>query len=1296
MDEYIQLKNKQVFIQELKDKTKIDIKDIYQLYKNEFINTCESILIENQYDFLDNFYNKMDLIIKNIYGENIFEIDESLYLTKKQCENNFVTEIYYPMYNLCSSALKKFFSKTKFKNFLVNFRPHCIYDQVPLHSCGSKFIQIFDDNHNENNTNTILYVVCTGCSKCYYTNCIRMNCHYCQIDFYSEIVNYPNNLYPATWKNYHCNNDNTLINEQMHCIICKKTLFIKNNKLFCNNCQKFFDSDIIIWTCKICNKDFKSDIKIFNPLEFKEIELAKRDAFLYKKVSKPNYLPCNCICKNEIDKFDFVHELNGKCKGLLYYSYINEKEFLVCSCCKSIYDLDKYFWNCPICGKNFITNELRFYEYFKRNNMFRKTIKDNFIYPKIKKKELGRKINNSNSQKIISDKINDKYKVYQKNNSYIKKRINSSHNSNNNSINNSANSSREIFEDNKGNSLYRNKNRKALSILLNNNNISKNNNNSNKESNSISNKYNVNSTTNSSNLNNNNFKQPQTITRITESYISKKDRISFENRINNSKYIEEKKLNIPLTTMNKNKYENENKRLYTNRPYKSIEEYINNFNYNEKNNNKNNCLNTSIKTDYGNDNNKNEEEGNINNIKKCFKKFQKNNYYHRDNSFINISNKSLFSQKTDMKFNQIYIPKKHIHKSSAPATPLYKDMKNNYSNLNNNNDQRNNNYLRYEYNYRNNHSCERRSMNNLMVNENSIHKNIQKLRELSGPKIYPIIKKNIIIGNNSKNKYNSKTALVQQNTNLNNIDKKKSFNNQRNYTNIYPNQIQNNKISTTINEEKNKFQNKMRNNNFQYKNSKKNNCMNRNSNYNTEFNYKNKSIIITKEKYNTNILNNSIDDINNNNIQNNFNNKLNNNLKKNYITNNQQNIHNKRKDKRDNNINNNDGLFVRSLNMVNKNNQSGKIIKNKCNYKKAEINEFNSNSKTGTLTKNNNNKINNNLNSTNKKNNIKKNKISKIKVEKEKPKEKEKENELNINNKENNNSYSYINEKEEEDELKTFNFDEYKIITQLGQGSFGKIYLVQNSQNELFTMKKLVYSEELDVQSVIKEYKMCYKLKHQNVVKILGIYSNKLDKTTYVVYVLMEVGMTDWEKEIKTHIEKKIPYKESELIQIIKQLIEVLSFLQKQNISHRDIKPQNILVFKNNVYKLADFGEAKQIENMTINLASNSLRGTELYMSPLLFNGLRTGQVDIKHNIFKSDVYSFGLCILFAGTLEIMSLYDIRKYVEMSDVKKYLNKMFKNKYSDKFIDLLFMLLEIHENKRPDFIDLERIIKEWRI
>ena len=128
--------------------------------------------------------------------------------------------------------------------------------------------------------------------------------------------------------------------------------------------------------------------------------------------------------------------------------------------------------------------------------------------------------------------------------------------------------------------------------------------------------------------------------------------------------------------------------------------------------------------------------------------------------------------------------------------------------------------------------------------------------------------------------------------------------------------------------------------------------------------------------------------------------------------------------------------------------------------------------------------------------------------------------------------------------------------------------------------------------------------------------------------------------------------------------------------------------------KIADFGEAKQIENMTINLICNSLRGTELYMSPLLFNGLRTGQVDIRHNVFKSDVYSFGLCILFAASLQMISLYDIRKIVDMKEVRKYLDKMIGNKYSKKFIDLVAMLLEIYEKNRPDFIQLEEIMKDW--
>ena len=110
-------------------------------------------------------------------------------------------------------------------------------------------------------------------------------------------------------------------------------------------------------------------------------------------------------------------------------------------------------------------------------------------------------------------------------------------------------------------------------------------------------------------------------------------------------------------------------------------------------------------------------------------------------------------------------------------------------------------------------------------------------------------------------------------------------------------------------------------------------------------------------------------------------------------------------------------------------------------------------------------------------------------------------------------------------------------------------------------------------------------------------------------------------------------YEESELMNILSILVKSLSILQKQNISHRDLKPQNILVFyknKNNmkdaIYKLADFGETKELYKGDKPTNRQTLRGTELYMSPILFYALRASKMMkyVKHNPYKSDVFSFG------------------------------------------------------------------------
>ena len=67
--------------------------------------------------------------------------------------------------------------------------------------------------------------------------------------------------------------------------------------------------------------------------------------------------------------------------------------------------------------------------------------------------------------------------------------------------------------------------------------------------------------------------------------------------------------------------------------------------------------------------------------------------------------------------------------------------------------------------------------------------------------------------------------------------------------------------------------------------------------------------------------------------------------------------------------------------------------------------------------------------------------------------------------------------------------------------------------------------------------------------------------------------------------------------------------------------------------------------------------------------------------------------MLYAATTSNKTLYDIRKYVEMKGLSDYIDKTLKNKYSKKLIDLIISMLEIHEQNRPDFIELEKIVNK---
>ena len=146
---------------------------------------------------------------------------------------------------------------------------------------------------------------------------------------------------------------------------------------------------------------------------------------------------------------------------------------------------------------------------------------------------------------------------------------------------------------------------------------------------------------------------------------------------------------------------------------------------------------------------------------------------------------------------------------------------------------------------------------------------------------------------------------------------------------------------------------------------------------------------------------------------------------------------------------------------------------------------------------------------------------------------------------------------------------------------------------------------------------------------------------------------------------------------------------KKAKVSHRDIKPQNVLLF-NGTYKIADFGEAK-MANM--NSEINTLRGTELFMSPVLYSGLKHDKNDVNHDPYKSDVFSLGFCFLYAATLNFDLLHKVRVIYNSNMMNEILEQNLRDKYSKVFIYILSRMLDTDENERLNFEQLVQFVND---
>lgn len=149
----------------------------------------------------------------------------------------------------------------------------------------------------------------------------------------------------------------------------------------------------------------------------------------------------------------------------------------------------------------------------------------------------------------------------------------------------------------------------------------------------------------------------------------------------------------------------------------------------------------------------------------------------------------------------------------------------------------------------------------------------------------------------------------------------------------------------------------------------------------------------------------------------------------------------------------------------------------------------------------------------------------------------------------------------------------YEIIKELTPGGFGDTYLIRNiNLDKLFVLKKYrgEFIKEKDNKNFrekfLIEINILYDLNHRNIVRIYD-YSNKENAW----YIMEYVNGGNIEEYVKSQ-----PHN---LSKIFLQAINVFSFLENKNICHRDIRVNNILVTKEGILKIIDFGFGKIIEN---------------------------------------------------------------------------------------------------------------------
>jgi len=193
----------------------------------------------------------------------------------------------------------------------------------------------------------------------------------------------------------------------------------------------------------------------------------------------------------------------------------------------------------------------------------------------------------------------------------------------------------------------------------------------------------------------------------------------------------------------------------------------------------------------------------------------------------------------------------------------------------------------------------------------------------------------------------------------------------------------------------------------------------------------------------------------------------------------------------------------------------------------------------------------------------------------------------------------------------------YQILDRLGSGGFGAVYLAMDTWVNRKVALKVPHQQQEEIVDLLKEPRIMAGLKHPNIVELITV-----ERKNGIFFMVLEYVEGEGLDRL---IRRERTLAPPQALEIGLDICNAIAFAHGHQILHRDLRPANILINRDGVAKVTDFGTSRVLEMQHVPYAPTRI-GSPPYMAPEHFRG---------RAVFQSDLWSLGITLyeMLTGTV---------------------------------------------------------------